>query len=188
MNHCMLDLETLGNTPGCAILSIGAVMFGPEGVQDRDNAFYTVVAENSCQAAGLHEDPGTLQWWESQSAEARQIFTAIKADGAPNIGDALVRFYMWLGQQGPLGNVKMWGNGADFDNAILACAARTTGQSIPWKFWNNRCYRSLKNMARVGSLSPTLMRHGTYHNALDDAISQAGHAVAMANHLGIILA
>jgi DNA polymerase III epsilon subunit-like protein len=32
MSDVMIDLETLGRRPGCAILSIGAVEFGPAGL------------------------------------------------------------------------------------------------------------------------------------------------------------
>ena len=30
--NVMIDLETMGNTPGCAIISIGAVEFSEEGL------------------------------------------------------------------------------------------------------------------------------------------------------------
>ena len=32
MIHVMCDLETLGRRPGCKLLSIGAVVFGPKGL------------------------------------------------------------------------------------------------------------------------------------------------------------
>ncbi len=41
----------------------------------------------------------------------------------------------------------------------------------PWNFWNNRCYRTLKN------LHPKieLVRTGVHHHALADAKTQALH-------------
>ncbi|MHB0978446.1 MAG: 3'-5' exoribonuclease domain-containing protein [Minisyncoccota bacterium] len=45
----------------------------------------------------------------------------------------------------------------------------------PWKFWNNRCYRTLKNMFP----EVPFVRIGIAHDALDDAKSQAEHAVAI---------
>src|SRR5688572_29962905 len=90
----MLDLETLGTRPGCAILSIGAVAFdrhtgalGPE--------FYMVVNRKSCEAKGLTQDQSTLDWWSRQSAEAKKVLA--EAENAPNgLGGALVQFTAYL--------------------------------------------------------------------------------------------
>lgn len=66
---------------------------------------------------------------------------------------------------------KMWGNGAAFDNAILANAYRAAGIKQPWELWNDRCYRT------ICAYYPGCPRNqpGTPHNALDDARSQAEH-------------
>lgn len=162
--HVMVDLETLGRRPGCALLSIGAVAFnakqlGPE--------LYLVVEREG--QLGLHEDPETITWWGKQSDEARQVFVN------PNrlvLMEALGAFTNYLDQFG-LSRVKVWGNGADFDNAILICAYAAIGQSIPWMFWHNRCYRTLKGLVP----EPRAQRQGTYHHALDDAKTQALHAI-----------
>ena len=42
MEHCMVDLETLGKRAGCPILSIGAVFFDPVEKQLGEE-FYVVV-------------------------------------------------------------------------------------------------------------------------------------------------
>jgi len=75
----------------------------------------------------------------------------------------------------PRENVRVWGNGAAFDNVILASAYRQANITQPWLFWNDRCYRTVK------ALSPavTMQRNGTHHNALDDAESQARHLIDM---------
>ena len=170
MEHVMIDLETLGRRAGCSILSIGAVAFGPEGLGAE---LYTVVNRASCTAAGLHEDPGTLAWWEKQSASARAVLGQA-TEGGDLLPVALGKLTEFLGQFN-CRKVQVWGNGADFDNAILTACYAALGQDIPWEFWNNRCYRTLK------SLKPQvkLARQGTYHNALDDAKSQAAHAIQL---------
>lgn len=43
---------------------------------------------------------------------------------------------------------------------------------LPWKFWNDRCYRT------VSAGFPRRQQTGTHHNALDDAISQTKHLLA----------
>ena len=55
-------------------------------------------------------------------------------EGGKELHIALQSLAVFLGE-----NAILWGNGSDFDNAILANAYRAIGQQQPWKFWNNRC-------------------------------------------------
>lgn len=172
MEHVMIDLETLGRRAGCSILSIGAVAFDP--LLGLGEELYVVVNRASCTAAGLHEDPETLAWWEGQNEQAKKVLKEASAKKAMELSGALEQLTEYLSQFGRK-KVKVWGNGSDFDNAILTACYAAIGQNIPWDFWNNRCYRTLK------SLKPgvKLARQGTYHNALDDAKSQATHAIQL---------
>lgn len=169
MQDVMVDLETLGSVPGCSILSIGAVGFGPGRVGS--DTFEVVVTRESCAAAGLHEDRETIAWWDRQSPAAREVLRQAASDQTSEpLLSALTQFSSWLGQFGA--NVRVWGNGADFDNAILAAAYRAVGMKPYWRFWNGRCYRTLKGLRPDIKLD----RSGTSHRALDDALSQAEHA------------
>jgi len=170
----MVDLETRGNTPGCAILSIGAVAFHPTK-NDLGDEYYAVINTKSCHELGLKDDPGTMSWWSKQSEEARKVIKESE-EGGSHITNVLNDFGTWVGKFGS-GKVRIWGNGSDFDNAILACAYGAAGRPLPWKFWNNRCYRTLKNLWDPRGIM--LDRSGTYHNALDDAKTQARHLVKM---------
>lgn len=168
MDNVMIDLETLGRRAGCAILSIGAVAFDP--VSGKLGPELYVVVDRPSQV-GLHTDPETLKWWEGQSEQARAVLTD---KAAVPLGDALIQLNQYLSQFS-FTKVKVWGNGGDFDNAILACCYAAAGLEVPWSFWNNRCYRTLKNL--IGG--PKVKREGTYHNALDDAKTQALHAIEL---------
>lgn len=174
MRNLMLDLETLGTRPGSVILSIGAVFFdanyrrlGPE--------FYSVISTGSCDDSGLTADARTVAWWRDQSPDARKVFDAAGAENAPTLRGVLGEFIDFIRTHNALDNVCVWGNGSDFDNALLAEAYARCGSSAPWKFWNNRCYRTLKSI----TAGPALSRVGTAHNALDDARSQALHAIEL---------
>lgn len=162
MQDVMLDLETLGNNPQSAIIAIGAIKFNPE-TGELGDTFYRVVDAESSVSVGLKMDASTVMWWIKQGAGARGAFN-VKGD---SLTEALLALNDWMPED-PI----VWGNGATFDNVILSSAYAASGVARPWKFWNDRCYRTLK------SLFPQveLVRSGTHHNALDDAKSQAVHA------------
>jgi len=166
MKQLMVDLETLGTVPGCSILSIGAVFFDGENLGDE---FYKVIHRKSCEEAGLHEDPDTIAWWNKQSIEATQVLRDSQLDGQNSLHSVLTEFNAFIKRDT---GVKVWGNGADFDNPILVCAYKAVGMKQGWLPYNGRCYRTMKNVAME---VPKLERVGTYHNALDDAKSQAMH-------------
>lgn len=177
--HVMLDLETLGNAPGCKILSIGAVVFGPKGL---GREFYINVDRASQNFINLREDPDTLKWWSEQNEAARKaVFSPV--DAVP-VRMALNRFSDFLTSVSFVDEVSdrrevcVWGNGAGFDQPILAAVYRADGlPKLPWKFWNDRCYRSLKSVRHGVPFNPPKIAH----HALEDAKAQARHAVRILN-------
>lgn len=163
----MLDLETMGNGSRAAIIAIGAVAFDHTGVKDH---FYAQVNLQSSMAVGMECDASTVMWWMQQSEQARAAFKDNEKAGS--LQHELAAFSDFCRKH----NVaSMWGNGAAFDNAILSSAYRLCGLEQPWKFWNDRCYRTIKAFYP----GVQLVRKGTHHNALDDAASQADHLVRM---------
>jgi len=163
-SHVMIDLETLDTRPTAAIIAIGAVIFHGEG---KGREFYAAIDSVSSVRAGLTTNERTVKWWGEQSAEARKVFTD---PDRLQIYGALKAFAEFLPP-----DARVWGNGAAFDNAILANAYAELGIDQPWKFWNDRCYRTLAAI----SPAPRVQR-GTHHNALDDAKSQAEHLLTFA--------
>lgn len=175
MTHCMLDLETWGTRPGCSIRSIGAVAFDPKGT-GLGTELYVNVDPASCVSAGLTIDPGTAEWWEGQSPEAR----AHLHGGRVALSTATYLFNQFW-ESDCL--VYIWGHGASFDPPILEATFRAVYKSVPWKFWDIRDTRTLFDLAGV-SLKD-LPRAGTHHNALDDAKHQALAVQAAYKKLGI---
>ena len=163
MCNIMVDLETLGTRPGCAILSIAAVPFAsPFDLEP----FYVKIDATSCTENGFHVDDATIAWWNKQSKAAYdEAFS-----GTVDIKTALYAFAEYCAHlpTAPL----LWGNGADFDNVILAEAYRIIGSKQPWKYTDSRCYRTLKNLyPQIPYIAPKIK-----HNALQDATAQAQHA------------
>jgi 3' exoribonuclease, RNase T-like len=176
MYRCMLDFETLGTRPGCCVLTFGAVFFSSTEAEPLGQEFSAVVNVKSQEALGLHVDQDTVAWWERQSIEARNAVAPAYSPTSQSLEVVLGDFSNYLLQEvGDKRNVQIWGNGADFDNVILAALYHAAKLESPWHFYNNRCYRTLKNVVK----GPKLVRQGVHHNALDDAKSQAMHAVAL---------
>lgn len=169
MVDVMLDLETMGTGPQAAIIAIGAVKFDISA-QEIGERFYRVVDLESAVACGGVMDASTVLWWLKQSDAARAAFDR----SGDHIAVALQQFAGWMEDRSNV-VVRVWGNGAAFDNVILASAYRRIGLTQPWPTRNDRCYRTVK------ALYPEvkIQRVGVHHNALDDAESQARHLIAM---------
>ena len=149
----------------------GAVEFDPKLGLGRE--FYQVISMESCKAVGLHVDPSTMEWWEKQSPEARQVLEDARSVDAMPLKDALSKFNDWLSD---CSGHKVFGNGSDFDNAIMYAAYAAVNIPQGWGPYNSRCYRTLKGFFP----QVKAVRGGTHHNALDDAKTQALHAIQLA--------
>jgi hypothetical protein len=159
----MVDIETLGTEPGCAILSIAAVPFN---LQYDVEPFYARVHKGSCIEKGFFVDDDTVAWWNKQSIAAQEEAFS----GQTNIEDALEDLSAYIETLGK--SVNMWGNGASFDVPILEAAYKFCCQKPRWAYYNSMCYRTLKKLyPQVPYLPPRIK-----HNALHDARAQADHA------------
>ena len=172
MHDIMLDLETMGSDPNAALCAIGAVSFDIASRQIINHFYMPILLEDSVRCGGVI-DPETVIWWLKQSDAAR---AEISDDGYIE-PLALGEFTDFIASVGQRNQVRIWGNGSDFDNVILASAYRRNGLSLPWDFRNNRCYRTVKNLHPAVALKFV----GDRHNALHDAENQARHLIAMLN-------
>lgn len=174
--HCMLDLETLSIAPNAYIRSVGAAFFDASGIGPM---FY-----ESCDGSeqpGADVDDATKTWWDQQSQSAKD---ALANTSQNRLIDTLESFSRWVyaeihhvKRDNPQAEIDvwMWGNGADFDNVILTNAYKRVGVQPPWKWYNSRCYRTLKNLPSCRRIKPEEFS-GEKHNALADARHQALHA------------
>lgn len=162
MTHAMIDLETFGTKPGCAILSIGAVLFDPCGNSVGDD-FYRTIDLASSMMAGFTINPETLQWWKEKEPPAKE---ALSLKTQPVL-EVLTEFAVWCN----LHKVEqVWCQGATFDAPILQEAFEMLDLKTPWKYVNVRDTRTIYDIC--GFDQKSIPRKGTYHNALDDAHHQ----------------
>jgi hypothetical protein len=177
-----LDLETLGTQSNAAIVAIGAVSVywdAPDNIPVIFDVFYETVDLQSSVAHGGTIDAKTVIWWMGQGDLARkQIFL-----GDTPLPTALQNFACW--QQKQVVNsdevVQLWGNGADFDNAVLTSAYKNCKIAQPWAFRQNSCYRTLKKLyPEIKFVKPEVE-----HDAQQDAIAQGLHLAHILKTMGV---
>lgn len=169
--HVMADLETWGLRPGSHLRSIGAVEFDPFTPADLEDPsrclgrrFYVNIAKEP--SYGLIVEPGTDKWWADQSAEAKAAFATKQND----LLIALRKFTEFLhGLDVDPAIIRIWSNGPSFDHSLLEAAFRAVGRPYPWHYRAPRDCRTVFELAGMDG-GPD---YGTFHTALDDAISQA---------------
>lgn len=185
MNDIMVDLETLGNTSNTIIVSIGAVQSNLITGEIGDT-FYRVIDLERQQRKGRTIDISTMVWWTNQSEGAR---AALLETNRITLQRMCISFNRWLYSIGSPELMRLWGNGASFDNAILRDAFyHMIGKDLPIPFWNDRDMRTI-----VGFYPTQLqkewklnnLRKGTYHNALDDAKYQIKYCSHILQELGV---
>lgn len=174
MHNVMVDIETLDTTPTASILSIAAVRFNPDGpVGDMEETFHYHVDIDSNLALGRTISGSTLMWWLDQDFEAREA--VITASRYPLL-DVLKKLGEFINEKD-----RVWGNGAAFDNVILTHAFKACEIPVPWRFWSDMCFRTMKEMFRDSVPKPEFV--GTKHNALCDAVHQATHLQLIFEHI-----
>jgi exodeoxyribonuclease VIII len=162
--HLMVDLETLGISSKCPVISIGAVLFD----EDVTVAEFYAVLDVEEQINGTRiVDGSTIKWWMGQEGAAKTVFK----DNPSPTKNSLEVFSNWIEiNGGPIKELKVWGNGCNFDVSIMESLFKDYGFKEPWRYTNVRDLRTFKEFVYKGD---EVLRKGTSHNALDDARYQA---------------
>jgi len=162
--HVMIDIETLDTEVTATILSIGACVFNPREVGITDE-FHITIDEYSNIKAGRSWSQSTKDWWAMQSQEAQD---SVFAGPHTPLSIALTEFTQWINRLSPT-CTRVWAKSPDFDCSILAHACRSQGIIWPFKFWENRCCRTIMELAYPLGDFPVMLMDGPKHNALADA-------------------
>jgi len=167
-------------------VSIGAVQCDLTTGQTGDT-FYRVVDLVGQEDFGRTINSDTLYWWLAQSDGARG---ALCVPGKSFLADMLVDFQDWVMSvsNGTPGHIRLWGNGASFDNAILRSAYRSCNIDLSIPFWNDRDMRTIvgffpRQMQAAWKKNNT--RTGVYHNPKDDCLHQIKYCSDILQELGV---
>jgi hypothetical protein len=171
----MLDLESLDNTPTSVVLSIGAVCS-----LDVSRPFHVHLSLEDQVAHGCTISTSTVLWWLGMNATARGDQTSVPAEQRMHPAEAMEAFAEWINSFDCYETIEIWGNGAAFDEPIIHNQMRIWDVAIPYKFWNVKCYRTLKG------LYPSIEKASdNQHTALGDALNQMSHLVDLLEHHNI---
>jgi len=170
LEHVMVDIETMGTTPGSIILSIGAVRFDPYGTTI-DRPFYVNILGRTQGVFGFETSQETVEWWlKPENAEAR---ARLEKDPSPiNIDAALKKFAEYFKESGAS---FVWGHGCSFDVVLIEQAFRMvlSEHDIPWNFRAHRDTRTLFSLLPQDWEKPNMGTALLPHFALHDAMYQA---------------
>lgn len=194
--HVMLDLETWGVSGGALIVAIGAVMFDPAKSfesQTYEN-FYVRVDPMSAERAGMRIDAATVDWWMDTAQDGARV--ALRASAPQDFYEVMYGFAAWMaGEAHALGapykrTRKVWGNGPAFDLVIMRNAFRLASLECPWTFRDERCFRTIKGLAKGIEWTDMHIKQGNVeikHQALADATYQANSLLFVAEKLKLNL-
>lgn len=172
--HGMIDLETMATTPDCVVLTLGAVKFYPDSLDEPDQELYFRLELDTQVEKGRVIDESTLEWWGNQDQEAQD--EAFGEENRVDTREALEQLRKWC-----MGLDTIWGQGYGFDLTILENLYRTYDMPVPWKFYQVKDSRTLfgimpkdprKQLDQTGK-----------HNALSDAYFQAKGVQLVYKHI-----
>jgi len=172
----MIDIETLGTTPGSVTASIGAVEFTRHaGLMN--SSLYVKVDIIDAQKQGSTIDAHTVLWWMQQSENARNELTSGHRVKLQVALDALDFYINSLRGEG---RICIWAHSPSFDLIHLEAAYKLFNRSAPWRYNESRDTRTIFDLAGIDLKD---YRIGTSHNALDDAKSQVTAVIAALHKL-----
>lgn len=162
MKSIMFDIETLGTSANSIILSIAAVKF--EFGSNSTEIYSANIDPRSSKQYGMVSNQTTINWWKDQRPEALKALMTNQI----SLDDALDGFTEFVGPEWK--DTIFYCQGASFDYPILQWSYDATGRTAPWKYWNQRCSRTILSVCDIDMR--TYPRIGTYHNAVDDCLTQ----------------
>lgn len=163
----MIDLETLGTTPGCAILEIGMTFFDRANTERPMESFSIFPSINEQFEAGFFTTDETKHWWLTKNKEAYDWQMLQVRVSVERTVTELHKLYFAYGREG---HTMVWAKGSHFDFPILNSLV-----PHPWHYRDMQDMRTLKLAAKA--LDPdagiTMDKNLTAHRGIDDSVHQA---------------
>ena len=166
MRDIMLDLETLSAGSNAVIVSISAVEFTLEtgGIgQEYHTGIH--VLDQALDGGEISSD--TLKWWKEQSKEAKARLCDTESYPPYSVLEDLNTWILKLGH--PVKDVRLWGNGAGFDNVILRNLYARSKVNFVLPF---RCDTDVRTLVSFADEVRSIPFTGIKHYGIDDCKHQ----------------
>lgn len=167
----MVDIETVGRVPGCAIIQIAAVPFNINTGEVSNNVFkMSINLDHQLKSGkGFTYCSNTYKWWMKENPKLFKKLS--KSQYKYNqVGDA---FQKWFRSLKNYNEIRVWGNSNRFDLGIIdGWYRKSIGPNFQpfWNTWLENDCRTLSNLKP--SIKKNLRFIGTKHNAIDDCKHQ----------------
>lgn len=165
--HIMLDLETMGVNADALITTISAVGFDLWTGQCFEEFEIALNWEEQI-AKNAKMDASTVQWWLKQSKEAQEMMMLLPTQP---VCTALTSFNAWIERICPnVKEVKLWGNGVTFDNAILRNLYKRHNLDFVLPYY---CDNDVRTLVTLKGINPKDYEFkGIKHRGIDDCKHQ----------------
>lgn len=182
----MIDIETVGRTPGCAIIQIAAVPFNINTGQISTNVFkMSINLDHQLKSGkGFTYCPNTYKWWMKENPKLFKLLST-STHKYNQVGSEFQKYFRSLPNNQ---KIRVWGNSNRFDLGIIEGWYK---KSIGFKFepfWNtwleNDC-RTLSNLKPL--IKKNLKFIGTKHDAIDDCKHQIKYCYQTLKSLNVRL-
>lgn len=171
--NVVVDLETASFRPDGAIIAIGAVIAG-----NPDSKFFQTISLANCTAIGRHVDMEVMQWWQTQP----EHLWARMFGGTHTLKDVLVEFNNWLKQVCPDPEyLRIWGNGAMFDNTLLVESANAVQVDMHWNYRSHMCYKTIRTLYR--KTFDAWLKANPFEGTPHDPVADARHEAKFLEYL-----
>lgn len=175
----VLDLETCDTEPTAVILSIGAYKVDMFGKVMPNSRFHVSLKIAEQVLRGRTIGKNTMEkFWSKQTASTQAAAFAEEL----SVFDALVAFTEYVEEGPTAGKPLIWGNGVNFDNALLTSLYKMWDQRAPWWYQQDADWRTFRIMYPFVDNIPF---EGEKHHAADDALHEA-RGLEMLIQLGLI--
>lgn len=160
LRDIMLDFETMATSQDTKILSVGLVKFNLQTGEIGKDLYCRFDINRGANRFRYedHAPGGTMEWWGRQDAGVRKEAFS----GQMNINHFVTKL---LPEFLPPG-ARMYGNGANFDVAILDNLHAQLRLPTPYKFWNVLDVRTFveigKGIEEKGRLPEGIAHHPIY--------------------------
>jgi hypothetical protein len=168
--NIMLDIETFDTAPSSVMLSLAAVAFNDTAIVDE---FMVNLSLDESIRKGRTVSQPTIKFWLRYPDILETLF-----ENPQGLEEGLSKFNFWVTNNNPIDEV--WANGPAFDCVILGEYYRLFNRSLPWPFYKERDFRTLKS---IDVMVPSRPDNLVAHNPLHDCIYQAQVVISIKNQL-----